>query len=865
MKRSTSFLVRVALMAAALALAVVFVGRGADSPAEATTYNPDFSVSISDPTPLANADLVISFSVDAPDSFPNVKTKSSIQFIPRQWGVTPAPVGASAGTFNALTNLGLLGSTPCVMELPVPFDMTEASVDTSNTTSALDIGGDVHPGGLGYSGQFAEDPDTTQAPGDLNLTLVHFNADEKKDRSGSGFDNAATAYRDVDGDNYVSVGDIRLTERGGGWEPWGPAGSVVQPGDGDVTGLPHPLYAFTGNYRHDEGVAANNVMDPGENVYRDKDWNNKVSYNDLRMFEFGHLRWSSVVELFRLSGAVHHYPDFLNEMFPPEVVGEPLARQFGARNVVGTAVSLNIVTYRPGQLPGYPASLGYPNVVVLLDPVAPVDLLALTLTSDLCTPLSLVSTNLGVSEDNPTTAANEAGYMRLTNPGPATKDYKEYVFTLVSTSQPDADDDGIENMLDSCALDPNINDLDSRGMTQNWEIDLATDPDFDGIDAACDPEESPSPDLGRALLPFNPDEKAYGASCLDCYGQPSIYRDLTAPFGKVSAGDIRLYDHGSPRPLGVPVVAGDTDIGVSMGTIQEHPYSGAAYMHSENGAANGQYDAGEDIYLDRDFSDDVSLGDGRFLYNGVRKQWDDPDNTVFYLGQSPINPNLYSVDEDMDNYANRADNCPLTPNGIEMTGLQQQEVPGFTFYWAVTGALIGDDNQDDSDGDDIGDACDPDPYNITGHMHEVRLTQGVPVFKHGIKLDNLAGPKTLNSPGARTYSVPVSNLSGTDSEDIQVALRVFPGDCATVDGAVGENTAVVSVGPGGTGSASFTVNWEGCAAGPYILKADACDAGDPAPAGFFGVGACPGVDDGKVDTNLDDDAYLSKPVTVGSE
>jgi hypothetical protein len=109
----------------------------------------------------------------------------------------------------------------------------------------------------------------------------------------------------------------------------------------------------------------------------------------------------------------------------------------------------------------------------------------------------------------------------------------------------------------------------------------------------------------------------------------------------------------------------------------------------------------------------------------------------------------------------------------------------------------------------------------------------------------------------------VSNLSGTDSEDIQVALRVVEG-CATVNGEVdSQDEAVVSVGPGGSGSASFTVNWEGCADYEYTLEADACDAGD-AGAGFFGVGDCPGVDDGKVDANAGDDSPLHKMVTVGS-
>jgi hypothetical protein len=725
MKRSTSFLVRVALMAAALALAVVFVGRGADSPAaEATSYNPSFNVSVSDPTPGATADVVISFSVDKPDSFPNVRTNSSIQFIPKEWGVhTDAPIGASAGTFNAFTTLGIFGMTACVMEIPVPFAMMEASVDTSDVTSALDIGGDAHPGGLGFSGQFAADPDTVAEPTDLNLPLINFNADEKYTFTGIGniYDNGTDIYRDVDGSGYVSAGDVRLTDVedpyvAGGLQILYPAGTVVQDGDVDVAGWItfggiRPLANFPaphqGHEKHDEGVAANGVMDPGEHLYRDMDESGTVTHGDIRQFNFAQLAFGSVVALFQLPGGVHHYPDFLNELFPPAVVGDPLTRMFGVKDVLGTPVSLNIVTFRPGQLPDYPASLGYPNVVVLLDPVAPIEAVSINKTSDLCTPLTLVSTNYGVSQDNPATWENESGYVRLTNPGPAQKDYP---FTLVTTSQPDADDDGIENMLDTCPLTPNVDD-DAR----TWPDCYG--PDFDSLDSSCDPD------------PANP---------------------------------------------------------------------------------------------------------------------------------SPPSPFFWYADEDQDNYVNRADNCPTVANGIEITSKQYQQVPGFAFWWAITGDLIGPSNQIDSDGDDLGDACDPDPDTITGHMHEVWLTQDLSIAKHGIKLNNLGGPKQVKHPGARSYSVDVSNLSATDSEDIQVALRVAPADCATVSG-----PSSVNVGPSDSGTASFTVDWTGCPAGLYIVQADACHAGDPAPAGFFGSGACPGTSDGKVDTNADDDGYRSKPVTVG--
>jgi hypothetical protein len=648
MKRSTSFLVRVALMAAALALAVVFVGRGADSPAaEATSYNPMNTVSLSDPTPDAHSDLMIGFSLNAPDAFPNITTKSTTQFLPKQWGITTdAPIGTIAGEFAALSYVGIFGYLPCAVAIPFTPTMHVASVDPSNPTSALDLPGS--PGGVGYSGQFADDPATLQTPGDLGVSLIPMNADEM----------------------YTTA-----------------------------AGVPGPYVAK-------------------QWVYRNMDGSGTVTYGDVRTTEVGTTSSGSVVQDFGLPGGVTRYPDFLDEMFPSEEIGPPILRLWGGQNVILSAISLNIVTFAPGQLPGFPPSLGYASVVVILNPVAAPDPGTLTVTSDLCTPLALTNTNYGMSEDNPATLENEAGIPLLTNPS----GQKDYVFTLVTTSGYDADDDGIENWLDTCPLDPNTDNLDGR-TTTFWGRRGPGNPDGDYIDSPCDPD------------PLN----------------PGVY-----------------------------------------------------------------------------------------------------------------NPFLYVPDMDLDFATNIIDVCPTIPNGIELFGIDVLTLGQFVFPVprGGYGNVVGVDNQADSDHDHIGDACDPDPLTPTGHTHEFTLERTVSIFKHGIKLDNLAGPKNVQAGGAKTYSVPVSNLSDSP-EEIQVALRVLEDDCATVNGAPGQNTAVVSVGPGGSGSASFTVDWAECPDYEYTLQADACHAGDE-DAGFFPVGDCPGTSDGMVDNNADDDAPRTKIVTVGS-
>jgi hypothetical protein len=1074
-------------MAVALALAVVFVGRGADThTVEATTFNPMSEVIVADPAPGANSDLMISFAIDAPDAFVNITDKSTIQFIPKQWGVNAdAPLGTIGGTFDALATLGILGIMPCTFGITFGPTMYVSSVDTGydpgtgtydpdKLTSALDLEG--HPGGPGFSGEFV--PDTA---------------------------------------------------------------------------------------------------DPDE-----------------------------------LYGGITRYPDFLTELFPPETYGDPLLRLWGGQNVLLAAIPLNIVMFSPGQVPGYPPSMGYPVFIVLLDPVAPVDLLMLTITSDLCTDLSLVNTNFGISLDNPNTAADEGGIPLMTNPQGA----GDYIFTNLSWSQPDADDDGIENWLDTCAFAPNTEDVDGRSndgdgdgldgacdpdplsaspsdpagmgtydedqdnyanrtdlcpLDQNGiEMDVdsvdmkqvgefvfpfalygeligpdnqkdqdgdrigdicegaevtdqclndtdddaddvvndgcptyppssaapesgadcdndldddgdgvvndgcpsqnnqesgdqcANDLDDDGdglvndgcpsvtntsesgdqclndsdddgdgvvndgcprypsansessIEGACDndldddfdgvvndgcprfpstqaesgdqcqnavdddwdgavndgcpgkPIYEPAPDLGVPLVDFIWDVEMHTAWYYDGREYLSPYKDVDASVD-VTPGDIRFIDitWSGHDPLSAGVVQeGDWDIGsglpVAYGLFNFNTYGGVNERH-DNTDGNSQMDYYERIYSDQDDSGDVSNGDIReFYFEGefgtiVGAPWyetetgdqclndtddnandwvnegcpsvnnqetgdqctnalDDDGDGLINDGCSTVNNQesgdqcTNAIDDDGDGYVN--DGCPRTPTPNNESGDQCTNALDDDFDGKVndgcpnfptpnqesgdqcdnavdddfdgkindgcpTVALIGDpetgdqcDNAADDDADGrVNDGCPAiDPGDVakmteTGTVHHVILERTVHIYRHGVKLHNLGGPKQVKHPSEKSYSVAVSSVD--TAEEIQVALKVVPAGCATVNGAADENSTVVSVGPGGGDAAHFTVDWSECTDGEYTLQADACHAGDVG-AGFFGVGDCPGVSDGQVDTNYMDDAPMSKNVTVGS-
>jgi hypothetical protein len=136
---------------------------------------------------------------------------------------------------------------------------------------------------------------------------------------------------------------------------------------------------------------------------------------------------------------------------------------------------MNFVVFEPGTTlhgQAFDASLGYGSVSVLNDPTAELEPGSIT---DFCTPLASSTTVFGTSKDNPETAADESGYVGRTNPSAG----GDYVFTVYSLSQGDADGDGIENDLDTCPFD--VNEGDPRVAGDG-------DPDNDGLDSACDPE-----------------------------------------------------------------------------------------------------------------------------------------------------------------------------------------------------------------------------------------------------------------------------------------------------------------------------------------------------------------------------------------
>jgi hypothetical protein len=206
-----------------------------------------------------------------------------------------------------------------------------------------------------------------------------------------------------------------------------------------------------------------------------------------------------------LINVIEMYPPMLNIVFPTL---QPVARVVGINtsSAPGFKALLHLVFFRPGEIltnvfPTPRPELGLVAVVLLGDPtLSPTP----SLFTDFCAPISARVTYYGVTVDNACTPAatppcpfeqpqegatgaapDESGHLIRPNPpfGGTLN------FYLYARSQRDADQDGIENALDTCPFTPTP---DYNPRLPNHLADTANDPDEDGIPGGgpaggCDP------------------------------------------------------------------------------------------------------------------------------------------------------------------------------------------------------------------------------------------------------------------------------------------------------------------------------------------------------------------------------------------
>ena len=183
-----------------------------------------------------------------------------------------------------------------------------------------------------------------------------------------------------------------------------------------------------------------------------------------------------------IDDAIDHYPDFINRIFDDQ---QPIRRAAGITLIAGTAVLLQFLIFEPGtffdELIPNDEELGYPSVTLLQNIGDPELVPAPGVITDFCTPLTTINLSFGETAD---------GDQIMVNPQNGT-----YTFTTIALGLRDADGDGYENLLDTCALVPNVGDP---------RIPFDGDLDGDGLDAACDPNDD------AATGGINSDEDADG-------------------------------------------------------------------------------------------------------------------------------------------------------------------------------------------------------------------------------------------------------------------------------------------------------------------------------------------------------------------
>jgi hypothetical protein len=182
--------------------------------------------------------------------------------------------------------------------------------------------------------------------------------------------------------------------------------------------------------------------------------------------------------------SIQNYPKYLLDAFDPDFVPGgndgpahplvPKAVYAGLSETFGLWTGVYLVQFDAGALTAMPGAfglmtsqMGQPMVALLGDPTSSTPPGGGSI-GDICSPVSLQSVLLG---RDPTTT-----YTRATNPSTA----GTYFVVQYIASQRDLDQDGYENVIDTCPKHPDVGSPKSGG----------GDSDGDRIDNACDPSSS---------------------------------------------------------------------------------------------------------------------------------------------------------------------------------------------------------------------------------------------------------------------------------------------------------------------------------------------------------------------------------------
>jgi hypothetical protein len=382
-------------------------------------------------------DITVHFGVDAPDSnFGGV-----ITFIPGEWGVAKGadvPDGAIVGRLSAKATLGLLNQ-PCKSTIFASFTLMDASVNINDTIDPLD------PGETNVFTPLAKDANNNGIPDGV-------------DKYPSFLNEIFTIGSNPPLQPISRAMGISLIE--GNWIPL--QFLVFAPGTrvSDVL----PASAFQTSRGYPSVTVLGNSKAPAEQ----SPISDFCSPLDSVNISFGQTRDNPCTPVVSDPNTANCPQQQNKASFYPQV---------GCDNAINDDASDDSKT-----------NDGCPQVNSISETGAQCDNATSddgedTAVNDGCAQVGDTS-EAGVipDADGCDQDTNEASCARLANPDTAGK----YTFLVLAASQRDADGDGHENSLDTCALDAEPN-ADYRNADTTYDADL------DGLTSACDPNpNSPS-------------------------------------------------------------------------------------------------------------------------------------------------------------------------------------------------------------------------------------------------------------------------------------------------------------------------------------------------------------------------------------
>jgi hypothetical protein len=414
--------------------AMLLIFAPSDNPAQAHTFRPTGApVTLSDYTLGANADITIPFSLQAPDAWFDtyMLALASPEFI--HSSVTK---GETVGylLFDATLGVAYEG---CLNPIPVHFRLVEGSTDNSPGNQASPVGPIVSP-----FQNFTEDDGDIDNDKTTSLAGAH----------SPGFTQLTVASSA----GFIATENVYIGAFG---SPTQEIKTIASIPDGTHINL---TSALANSHSSTEIVVTPDIPAyAGNGVDDGADW----------------------------------YPASLNALFGGQT---PSHRYFGWQTVPGTPTQLiiQIVMFDPGDLYNLPsipsselltAAAGMPAFAILSDPAAG----AAAGLEDVCTPLAITTILCGMTDDDPDNPqlvepdcdVGGGSEVRGTNPSsPGT-----YFLRTATMTLRDADDDGIENRLDTCPLSGNPDNWDPR-VPVAINVANGADDDGDNIANVCDPE-----------------------------------------------------------------------------------------------------------------------------------------------------------------------------------------------------------------------------------------------------------------------------------------------------------------------------------------------------------------------------------------